>query len=225
MNRLQLLYRSTLGKKYVMAVTGLLLFVFVIIHMLGNLQIYIGKDALNAYGEFLKGKPLLLWGARLGLLLTVLLHIWTAIQLVIRNRRARPVKYEGGTPVAASLGSRTIAYSGLIILAFVIYHLLHFTAGVTDRAAFEQTDLLGRHDVYSMVVLGFQNVWVSAFYVLAMGLLCLHLSHGVSSMFQSLGIKSGAYDKTFDTLAKWASLAVFIGNCSIPVAVLAGLVA
>lgn len=218
-------FNSTLGKKYIMAITGFLLFGFVIVHMLGNLQLFAGADAINEYAELLKSKAVLLWGARLGLLSITILHIVTAIQLVLLNRAARPVKYGTGTaPVAASLSSRTAAISGTIILAFVIFHLLHYTVGVTNPEFLALRDAQGRHDVFGMVVAGFSNPLVSGFYLLAMALLCLHLRHGVSSMFQSLGLKSGAYDTMIDRVAKGASAAIFLGNCAIVIAVLAGLV-
>ncbi len=218
-------FHSTLGKKYIMALTGFLLFGFVIVHMLGNLQIFIGAHAINEYAELLKSKAALLWGARLGLLTITILHIVTALQLVLRNRAARPVKYGTGTaPVAASLSSRTAAISGTIILAFVIFHLLHYTVGVINPEFLLLRDAEGRHDVFGMVVRGFSNPFVSIFYLVAMGLLCLHLSHGVSSMFQSLGVKSGAYDTLIDRGAKVSAGAIFLGNCAIVIAVLAGVV-
>lgn len=218
-------FNSTLGKKYIMAITGFLLFGFVIVHMLGNLQIFIGPNALNEYAELLKSKAALLWGARLGLLAITALHIVTAIQLVLRNRAARPVKYgTGKAPVAASLTSRTAAISGTIILAFIIFHLLHYTVGVINPEFLTLRDSAGRHDVFAMVVAGFSSPIVSVFYLVAMGLLCMHLAHGVSSMFQSLGLKSGAYDMVIDRVAKGAAGAIFLGNCAIVIAVLAGLV-
>jgi succinate dehydrogenase / fumarate reductase, cytochrome b subunit len=218
------IYHSTLGKKYLMAVTGLALFVFVIAHMIGNLQIFLGREPLNAYAVFLKSKPALLWGARLGLLAVTALHIVSAVQLVRRNRAARPVKYAVGKPPISTIANRTLILSGLIILAFIIYHLLHFTLGVTNPEDFALRDPLNQHDVYGMVVAGFSNPLVSAFYIAAMALLCLHLSHGVSSMFQSLGIRNNVYDRSFDRFAKTAAAIIFIGNSAIPVAVLAGLV-
>jgi succinate dehydrogenase / fumarate reductase cytochrome b subunit len=218
-------FNSTLGKKYIMAITGFLLVGFVIIHMLGNLQIFLGAEVINDYAAVLKSKPGVLWTARLGLLTLAVLHIVTAIQLVLRNRAARPVKY--GTskpPVAASFSSRTTAISGTIILAFIIYHLLHYTVGVTNPEFLQLHDAAGRHDVFGMMVRGFSNPFVAAAYLLAMALLCLHLSHGISSMFQSLGWKSGAYDVVIARAAKLAAAGIFIGNCAIVIAVLAGVV-
>ena len=218
-------FNSTLGKKYLMALTGFALFGFVIVHMLGNLQVFASAAAINEYAHLLKSKPVLLWGARLGLLTITILHIVTALQLVLRNRAARPVKYKNSqAPVAASLSSRTAAISGTIILGFIIYHLLQFTIGVTNPDFLLLRDAQGNHDVFAMVVRGFSNPFVSVFYLVAMALLCLHLSHGVSSMFQSLGLKNGAYDTLISRVAKVAAAAVFIGNCAIVISVLAGFV-
>lgn len=227
MHNLTRLFRSSLGKKYIMAISGLLLFGFVVMHMLGNLQIFLGPEPINAYAKFLKSNLELLWPARIGLLALAILHITTAAQLVIENRAARPERY-GHTrpPVATSFASRTIAISGLIIFAFIVYHLLHFTFGVTDPNFLtlkDPTDPL-RHDVYRMMVLGFSNVWVSLFYIIAMGLLCLHLGHGVGSLFQSLGLRNKTYVRLIHRFSKAAALVIFIGNASMPIAVLTGIV-
>lgn len=228
------LFQSSLGKKYVMAATGLALFGFVIVHMLGNLQLFLGPETINAYGAFLKSKPALLWTARLALLLLVALHILTAAQLSSENKRARPVRYSAYQVVAASYASRTMLMSGLIIAAFIAYHLLHFTVAIPavnllpanpdfPNANFlALKDAAGRHDIYRMMVLGFSNPLVSGFYILAMALLCLHLSHGVSSMFQSLGLKSKRAAVWVDTFAWISAGVIFLGNCSIPVAILLG---
>jgi len=213
-------FKSSLGKKYVMALTGFALFAFVIAHMAGNLQIFLGPDSINAYAAFLKARPGLLWGARIGLLVVVILHITAAIQLVRINRRARPIGYNDNKVVASSLAQRTIFMSGLIILAFIIYHLLHFTFGATNPEYLGYHDPLGRHDVYRMMIVGFSNIWVSIFYIIAMGLLCLHLSHGVSSMFQSLGLRRRAITRSINLFAKTMALVIFVGNVAIVVAVL-----
>ena len=222
MNILVRAYRSSIGKKYIMAISGFALFLFVIAHMAGNLQIFLGRDAINAYAAFLKSKPGLLWSARVGLLILVALHITAAIQLVSENSDARPVKYDEGRPTAASLASRTIFVSGLVIFAFVIYHLLHFTFGVTNPEFLTTKDPVDplRHDVYGMMIAGFTNPWVSAFYIISMGLLCLHLSHGVSSAFQSLGIRNKGNVRAIHRAARLAAIVIFIGNCAIVLAVL-----
>jgi succinate dehydrogenase / fumarate reductase, cytochrome b subunit len=227
-------FQSSLGKKYVMAITGLALFGFVIMHMLGNLQIFLGPDVINSYAAFLQSKPELLWTARSALLVLVVLHIVSAVQLSALNRRARPVNYGEYKIVAASYASRTMLMSGLIVLAFIIYHLLHFTVALpgvnllTQSEAIPQADfrglhdLQGRHDVFRMMVLGFSNLWVSGFYIIGMALLCMHLGHGVSSMFQSLGLKTQRFGGAIDRLATLSAIIIFIGNVSIPVAVLLG---
>jgi succinate dehydrogenase / fumarate reductase cytochrome b subunit len=223
MNLLARAYRSSLGKKYIMAITGLLLFLFVIVHMLGNLQVYIGRDAMNAYAALLKSKPALLWTARAGLFIIAVLHIFSALQLAAENRAARPQPYATGKPIA-TYASRTILVSGLIILAFIVYHLMHFTFGVTNPEFMEMHDPLARHDVYGMVISAFRNPWVSVFYIVSMGLLCLHLSHGVSSIFQSLGIRRRKTLAAFNRFAQVSAIVIFVGNCSIPISILAGVV-
>lgn len=216
-------YHSSLGKKYLMAITGLALFLFVIVHMAGNLQVFLGPEMMNAYADLLKSKPALLWTARIGLFVVAVIHIVSALQLAAENRAARPQTYSEGKPIA-TLASRTILLSGLIIFAFVVYHLLHFTFGVTNPSFMELHDPLGRHDVYGMVVEGFRNPFVSVFYIVSMGLLCLHLSHGVSSLFQSLGIRRKSTAGALNTFARIAAMIIFVGNCSIPIAILTGVV-
>ncbi|MBI4326344.1 MAG: succinate dehydrogenase cytochrome b subunit [Chloroflexi bacterium] len=224
--------QSSLGKKYVMAVTGFALFGFVIMHMLGNLQIFLGPNQINRYAQFLQSNVELVWAARLGLLLMVALHVISAILVSLENKAARPVPYGDFQAVASSYASRTMLMSGVIIAVFVIYHLLHYTVQVQsinltgqDFKHFDEV-LAGdhkRHDVYRMMIVGFSNLWVSGFYVLGMALLALHLSHGASSMFQSIGWKNGKYGRWIDRLACLAALVIFLGYCSIPVAVLTGI--
>jgi len=226
------IFSSSLGRKYLMALTGAGLVMFVIGHLIGNLQVFGPPELINAYGEFLHSKPALLWGARLGLLLMVGVHIWSAISLSRDNKAARPVQYAEWTPTAASYASRTMLMSGLIVAAFIVYHLLHFTVqnpaiNFTGQDFREFSELKSdggeRHDVYRMMIAGFQHPLVSIFYIVAIGLLCLHLSHGVSAMFQSLGLKSRPSGPILDTFAKVLASAIFLGYASIPVAVLLGL--
>jgi len=204
----------------VMAVTGIFLFGFVIAHMLGNLQIFLGQNALNSYAAKLQHLPELLWPARIFLLLTLIVHIWTAIQLTAENRKARPVKYAYKDTVQASYASRTMMVSGVIVALFIVYHLLHYTFKVTNPEFSHLTDAQGRHDVFSMVVLSFQNVWISLVYILAMILLSAHLSHGVSSLFQSLGFNHAKYQPIIAWSGKITAIIIFVGNSSIPAAVL-----
>lgn len=223
---------SSLGRKYLMALTGAALVLFVVGHLVGNLQIFGPPDLINSYGEFLHSKPALLWGARLGMLVMIGIHIWSAISLSRDNRSARPVQYADWNPTVASYASRTMLMSGLIVAAFVVYHLLHFTVQAPainftgqDFREFAELSSVGheRHDVYRMMVAGFQQPLVSIFYVVAVGLLCLHLSHGVSAMFQSLGLKNKKCGPALDTFAKVFAGLIFIGYASIPVAILLGL--
>ncbi|TMQ00960.1 MAG: succinate dehydrogenase cytochrome b subunit [Verrucomicrobia bacterium] len=227
MNIVANLFSSSLGRKYVMAISGAALFLFVVGHLLGNLQIFLGPDQINAYGNFLQTTPEILWPARIGLLASVALHIWSAVTLAKENKAARPVPYATWDSTAASYASRTMLMSGLIIGGFVIYHLLHFTVQAKpinftgqDFAAFH--DAKGRHDVYRMMITGFSYPLVSGLYVVAMGLLCLHLSHGASAMFQSVGWKNQVYGPLIDRFAKITAWVIFVGYSSIPVAVLLG---
>jgi len=185
------LYQTSIGKKYVMAVSGCLLLGFVSVHLLGNLQVFLGTDTINAYAAMLKGNQLLVWTARLVLLTIAMVHITTGLGLAFENRAARPVAY--ATPIVpyADYSSRTMLLSGLAVFAFVLYHLLHFTVGVTHPEIMQFRDTQDRPDVYRMMILGFSHPAVSGMYILALVLLYLHLNHGISSFFQSLGLKTG----------------------------------
>jgi len=227
-NLLRNLFGSSVGKKFLMAASGGILVLFVIAHLAGNLQIFLGPEAINRYGNLLQTNTELLWPARIILLATVLIHIWAAISLSRENTAARPVAYAQWKPTAASYASRTMLMSGLIVAFFIIYHLLHYTAmvkavnltGKDFDAHPEFYDKEGRHDVYHMMVVGFSNPIVSVFYIIAVGLLCLHLSHGISAMFQSLGWKKRPYGECLDRCARWGSLAIWLGYISIPVAII-----
>ena len=222
MTFLRLLFCSSLGKKYLMAGTGLALFGFVVVHMIGNLQIYLGPDVLNGYAALLKGKPALLWGFRLGLFACVALHIYCAITLSLDNKRAQGPRVAARKAPSASYAARTMPWSGLIVLAFILYHLAHFTLGWVDRDYLKMKDDAGRHDVHAMVVAGFQHPLVSGFYLVAMTLLCMHLRHGLAALCQSLGLRCKGSEKGIDRLALIAAAVILIGNSSIPAAVLFG---
>jgi succinate dehydrogenase / fumarate reductase cytochrome b subunit len=210
-------YNSTVGKKAVMAASGCILFLFVLGHLAGNLQIYEGPEKINNYARFLRSMPALLWGSRVVLLVMVLLHIWSSIQLAVRNNAARPTGYRKKKAVGSSYASRTMYWSGPIILAFLIYHLLDFTFG-TVNPAFQEGN------VYSNVVASFQLPQVSAFYIIAMILLCLHLYHGLWSMLQSLGVPQARRTPALKRGAALIAILIAAGNISIPVSVMAGLV-
>jgi succinate dehydrogenase / fumarate reductase, cytochrome b subunit len=207
----------------IVAATGVVLILFVIGHLLGNLQIFLGPAWINGYAEHLRQLGPFLWVIRGVLLTVVLLHIYYTIRLAIENRRARPEQYVRKETVKATIASRSMVLSGLILLAFIIYHLLHFSVRVTDpRFATLPRDPLNQYDVYSMMILGFSHPPVSAFYILSMFLLCLHLSHGSSSFFQSLGLNN---KKLAPRLARWGRVfawLLFVGYSSIPTAVLLG---
>lgn len=218
------LYRSAIFKKAVMAVTGMILFGFVLAHMLGNLKVYGGAEAMNHYAEGLRtfGKPFFgygqfLWIARIGLLAAVGLHIWSAWEVKRTNRRARPRGYVRETHQASTYASRTMFWGGVIILLFVIYHLLHLTFGTVHHDFVEG-------DVYHNFVAGFENVWVSGFYVLANLALGFHLFHGLWSMFQSIGWTGDRFNRVRKGFAVVFAVAITVGNISFPVAVLSGFV-
>jgi len=221
------LFQSSLGKKYLMAVTGFFLFLFVLGHLVGNLQVFLGRDAINRYGHFLQSNVELLWPVRIILLAILGIHIWAAIKVSAENKAARPVGYAVYQPKGSTYASRTMLMSGLIALAFIIYHLLHYTVqlkyiNLTGQDFVVFMDPEKRHDIFKMMVVGFSNIWVSAFYIVGIGLLCLHLSHGTSSMFQSIGWKNDAYRPFVDKAARVVAFLVFLGYISIPVAILCG---
>jgi succinate dehydrogenase / fumarate reductase cytochrome b subunit len=213
---------STVGTKFLVALTGALLVAFVIGHMLGNLQIYLGPEAINSYAVFLKSKPGLLWGARLGLLAAVIIHIWGISRLSLRNQEARPESYALKRAVASSFSSRTMLLSGAVLLAFIVYHLLHFTIGATNPQQFRLIDELGRHDVYSMTILGFQQPLVAISYILAMGILGLHLAHGIASIFHSMGWSRPKTAPLIELAGRLVALLLVIGFISIPISALLG---
>jgi succinate dehydrogenase / fumarate reductase, cytochrome b subunit len=226
MNIVSNIFGSSLGKKYVMAVTGFVMFVFVLGHLAGNLQIFLGREAINRYGHFLQSNPEIIWPARIFLLVLLVLHVWSAVKLSAENKAARPIPYGAWQPVGSTYASRTMLMSGIIVFVFIIYHLLHFTVqaqwvNLTHQNFIDFTDAQ-RHDIYKMMVVGFSNGWVSGFYILGMALLCLHLSHGTSSMFQSIGWKSPVYGPFLDKASRWLAVAIFVGYTSIPVAILFG---
>lgn len=221
MNIIKRIFQSSIGKKYVVAITGGMLVTFVVVHLLGNLQIFLGRENLNAYAALLKGNRFMLWSFRIGLGTIGLIHVITALLLYFENRAARPVPYAVGEAPYASLASRTMIWSGLVLLGFVIFHLLHLTIGVIQPAIMTYEDH-GRHDVYRMVLQGFSQGGVGVAYWVCMAFLYLHLSHGISSLFQSLGFKNRQYGDFILGFSQGAALLLFLGNCSIPLAVLMG---
>jgi succinate dehydrogenase / fumarate reductase cytochrome b subunit len=220
------LFNSSLGKKYLMAISGLALFGFIVGHLVGNLQVFGPPELINGYAHFLKSKPMLIWGARLGLLAMVGIHIATAVRLTMENKAARPVQYAVWKENGASKSSQYMIVSGSVILAFIVYHLAHFTVllpfvnGIGDFTKL-QTEFEGHQvaDVYGMMILGFQVWWVTLFYLIAQGMLFWHLYHGLSSMFQSLGLRSYSWWPVITKATKAVSIAIFIGYSIIPIAI------
>jgi succinate dehydrogenase / fumarate reductase cytochrome b subunit len=210
-------YQTTIGKKAVMAITGLILFGFVVSHLLGNLQFYLGRETMNHYAEALRSMPALLWAARAGLLVAVILHITASVQLSAQNNAARPAGYVKKKAVQASLASRTMMWSGPIVLVFIIFHLLHLTWG-TVHPSFQELR------PYENMMTGFKVIPVAIFYVVAVCLLGLHLYHGVWSMFQSMGINHPRYTPLLKKFAAYASILLVLGFISFPIAIATGLV-
>ncbi len=223
---------STVGSKFLVALTGLALTGFVVAHMSGNLLLFKGRDALNSYALFLKERGALLWLARGGLLFAFVLHLSLALRLHRRNRAARPTAYAYQNTVQASWASRQMALTGIVILAFVVFHLLHFTFGAVAATAPGAKNFLDltdptdpkRHDVYAMAVYGFRNVAVSLAYIVAQVFLFLHLSHGIASTFQSLGWCSPRIWPTLRRIGLTLAVIVAAGNIAMPLAVMTGLV-
>jgi succinate dehydrogenase / fumarate reductase cytochrome b subunit len=225
-----------------MAVTGLILIGFVIGHLVGNLQVFQDPDHLNGYAQFLHQLGPILWVARIGLLIAVAIHIWAGVVLSLENVKARgPEPYGVKHTIRATLASRTMKWTGLVVLAFILYHLAHFTIGAAQTATFKDnlTPYSMQHeyrfagfpvvtagaqvpDVYSMVILGFQNTVVSVFYIIAVGLLSFHLLHGFDSMFQTLGLRSTQWSGGLRAVSLLFCVAYFVCNLAIPGAVLAG---
>ena len=210
---------STIGAKAVMAVTGIVLFGYVIGHLLGNLQIFLpnAKEDLRNYAAMLHRYPALLWSVRIFLLIMLGLHIWSYIALGTRKLKARPIKYAKKRAVGSSLASRTMYWSGPFIAAYVVYHILHLTTGTAHPDFLEG-------DPYDNVVFGFRSYAVSTVYIIAIILLCMHLYHGLWSWLQSLGLHHPRYSVFLRRVAAVIAILIAVGYISIPVAVLTGLV-
>jgi succinate dehydrogenase cytochrome b subunit len=239
-----LFFSSSVGSKLLVALTGILLTAFVIVHMAGNVQIFAGQNQLNDYARFVKDLGPLLWAMRIGLLIVFVLHIVVAIRLKARSAAARPIGYQYHQNIQASVASRTMLISGLVILAFVLFHLAHFTFGWVKEVEAAQArivdghvqptgqkvtanylkivDAEGRHDVYSMVIAGFRNPVIAVLYLIAQAFLVLHLSHGASSVFQTFGWNSPRAQLFVKGFGWLVALLVVGGNVAIVVAVWAG---
>ena len=218
-NRAVTFWQSTNGKKVVMAVTGAMMFLFVIGHLLGNLQVFEGPAKINAYSHFLHSIGEVLWIVRGTLIIAIILHIIATVQLALRNKKARQIGYSRKEAINSSYASRTMYWSGPIVLVFIIFHLLQFTAGyIHPEAQFIPGD------VYHNLVSGFQVWWVSAWYIFAITLLGFHLRHGIWSMFQSVGIAHPRHTQTMKRAALLIATLIVLGYISIPISILLGLV-
>lgn len=215
---------STIGLKQVMGATGLALVLFVIIHMLGNLQIFLGPDALNGYVVKLRSFGGLLWIARAGLLAIAVIHIVAALRLWQINRAARPVRYRVYRPRVATFYGRYMGTLGLVIFAFVIVHLTHFTWGYIAPEHATHLDALNRHDLYHHVVASFQDPVIAVSYMLANLAVVLHLLHGLPSLFQSVGLRHPKYNAAIDRASLGVVTLILVGNTAIPLACLLGVV-
>ena len=216
MSRLQTLWQSSVGKKAVMAVTGLVLVAYLVTHVLANLLVFQGPDRINRYAALLHGTGAALWGARLVLLLAAILHVVAAVQLTLRSRAARPERYAGGrAPQTSTLAARTIRWGGVLILGFLVYHILHFTTGAAHPDFVELNP-------YHNVTTGFTNPWVAGFYLVAMLALGLHLYHGVWSSGRSLGMSQPSATPLHRRLALVLAGFIWLGFTVIVVAAYLG---
>ena len=216
----QAVYKTSIGKKIIMAITGIIFVGFITGHMLGNLQVFLGQDRLNTYAEALQGLGALLWFIRAFLLAFIAFHIIFGIKLYFENRSSRPIRYVRVHNIESNIASRTMIFSGLLIFFFVIYHLLHFTIIVTNPEYATLKDSLGRHDVYSMMILGFKNWIISAVYILAVLFLSFHLSHSLFSLFQTLGLNNATWMPRLRVISNIFAILIFIGYVAIPIGIL-----
>jgi succinate dehydrogenase / fumarate reductase cytochrome b subunit len=216
------LFSDSIGRKVVMAVTGLLMVLFVVGHLLGNLTIFAGPDGINAYAAKLHDLAPLVWGTRIVMGVAVLLHLYIAIQITMENSSAKPDKYAVSNSLRATFSSKTMIWTGVVMGAFVAYHLLQFTFRVTPGLALG-VDSLDRFDVYTMVVQSFSSTVTAALYVVSMIALFLHLSHGIQSAFQTLGLSNAMLLPRYTVAGKAVSGIFLVGLGSIPVVILVGL--
>ena len=217
--------QKSLLQKIVMAVTGIILFLFVLGHGLGNISLFCGRESINAYAAHIHGLGPLLWLERIVLCLAFGFHIYIGIRLSLENWRARPTGYVVRKYQRSNLASRTMIYTGIIILLFLIYHLLHFTFQITNPEISKIIDNMGRNDVYAMLVLNFKQGLIALTYILAMLALLLHLYHGILSFFQTLGLNNERSITIVGRVGKCLAGIVFVGFISLPVAVFLGIVA
>jgi succinate dehydrogenase / fumarate reductase cytochrome b subunit len=211
--------RSSIGAKQVMAVTGLGMVLFALVHMLGHLGMFSGRDAYNSYAHTLQSLGAVKWLARGGLITIFIVHMISGIALASANRAARPQKYAVVRLTRTTFAARSMALTGLVIFAFIVYHLAHFTLGWIQPEAFHQLDAKGRYDAYSMFVVGFKNTGILISYLVAVTLLCLHLAHGAGSWLQSLGLHHPKYAAITTRVGPAIALVLVVGYLAPPLAV------
>ena len=213
---------SSVGAKVIMAVTGLGLWGFVIAHMLGNLQVFQGPEPLNAYGHFLQHELLHgagVWAMRAGLLTITALHIAFGLRLAAKNRAARPVQYAKKKTMRTNPASLSMAVTGLVVLGFIVFHILHYTVGVVVPVDYALEDAKGRHDVFEMVWRGFHTPWIVAIYVIGQVVVLSHLTHGTVSLWQSLGWHHPVWTPVLRVVGRGLAVLIFAGNLGIVFAV------
>ena len=218
------LTQSSVGRKIIMAVTGIVLVAFVCVHLLGNSSVFVGADAINAYAQKLHSLGPFVWVFRLVMLAAFALHIVFGIQLTLENRAATPEANVQVKRLKTGFGAETMIVSGLVMLAFVIYHLLHFTVRVTNPDIYVPLGNSGMVDVYVMVVNGFKSVLPVIIYLVGMAFLFLHVSHGFQSLFQTLGLSNDKSLPVMGMLSKLVGFVLLVGYISIPLLVVAGLI-
>lgn len=218
------LLSDSIGRKLVMAITGLLMVLFVVGHLLGNLSIFAGPNGINAYAEKLHSLGALVWLTRVVMLAAVLVHLVISIQITLENSAANPVKYAVDRSLRATFASKNMIWTGLIIGVFITYHLLHFTVRAIPGMTLGN-DALNRFDVYAMVTSAFGSFFTAAIYIAAMVALFLHLSHGIQSTFQSLGLNNEKSLPAFTGGGKWLSALFLVGYASIPALIVVGVIA
>lgn len=211
---------SSIGLKILMAISGLMLVGFLIGHLSGNLLVYAGPDAINNYARTLREYMPILWVLRVGTLFAFLIHVYTGIKLTRMNRAASSRAYQVNNPQKASLGSRTMALSGLVVLSFVLFHLAHLTFKWTHP----EFSVLGDYDVYSMLLVSFHSPVVSLFYIISVSLLMFHLNHGLTSLFQTLGLYHKKHSPMIRTVGPLFSSALALGFISIPLSIWLGFI-
>lgn len=221
MEKVLTLRDTTIGKKAALGATGVVLFGFVVGHMIGNLQVFLGPEVFNHYAETLRNLPALVWGTRILLLVCVTIHVLLVIELVTRSAAARPVAYRVQKSLVTTYAAKAMKYSGLALFLYIIFHILHFTAPGLALGDYAHSTT----DIYSNFVNGFRIWWVSAIYIAANGLLGMHLYHGLWSLFQTFGLNHPRYNEGAKQTAQAIALLITFGNISMPIAVLTGIVA